>query len=199
MSVYFNRGDHSDKAILFGEPQFKLLPKDYKLEVMPRDFAELSYPAPFRASLRRSASERSVDPRLVLSLARQESRFQPQAKSGAAARGLMQFIPDTSNKIAAELGFAVFNQDQLYNPDTAFLFGSQYVKDLATLFPDNPYAIAASYNGGEDNIQRWRERAKSDDVDRLVIELGYQQTKDYVYKVMSNYWAYQAIYSQDLH
>ena len=198
LSVYLNRGDHADKAILFGEPAVKALPKDYKFELLPRDFAELSYPAPYRASLRHSASERNVDPRLVLALARQESRFQPQAKSAAAARGLMQFIPDTSNKIASELGYAVFNQDQLYNPDTAFLFGSQYVKDLAALFPDNPYAIAASYNGGEDNVQRWRDRGKSEDIDRLMIEISFTQSKDYVYKVMSNYWAYQAIYSQDL-
>jgi soluble lytic murein transglycosylase len=199
LSVYLNRGDHADKAILFGEPAVKALPKDYRFELLPRDFAELSYPAPYRASLRRSASERNIDPRLVLALARQESRFQPQAKSVAAARGLMQFIPDTSNKIAAELGYAVFDQDQLYNPDTAFLFGAQYVKDLNTLFPDNPYAIAASYNGGEDNVQRWRDRGKSDDIDRLIIEISFSQTKDYIYKVMSNYWAYQAIYSQDLH
>jgi soluble lytic murein transglycosylase len=198
MSVYLNRGDHADKAILFGEPAVKALPKDYRFELLPRDFAELSYPAPFRASLRRSATERNIDPRMVLALARQESRFQTQAKSIAAARGLMQFIPDTSNKIAAELGYGVFDQDQLYNPDVAFLFGSRYVKDLVTLFPDNPYAVAASYNGGEDNIQRWRDRAKSDDVDRLIIEIGFAQTKDYIYKVMSNYWAYQAIYTQDL-
>src|SRR5262249_12261725 len=198
LAVYYNRGDSADKAIAFGEPLFKSLPRDYHLELLPSDFAALNYPAPNRADLLRSAGERNVDPRLVLSLARQESRFKTQAKSGSAARGLMQFIPDTSNKIASELGLTDFRQDQLYNPDTAFLFGSQYVKDLLSMFPNNPYAVAASYNGGEDNIQRWRERSKSEDVDRLVIELGFDQTKDYVYKVMSNYWAYQAIYSSDL-
>jgi len=198
LAVYYNRGDSADKAISFGESLFKSLPRDYHLELLPSDFAALNYPAPNRADLLRSAGERNVDPRLVLSLARQESRFKAQAKSGSAARGLMQFIPDTSNKIAGELGLTDFRQDQLYNPDTAFLFGSQYVKDLLALFPNNPYAVAASYNGGEDNIQRWRERSKSEDVDRLVIELGFDQTKDYVYKVMSNYWAYQAIYSSDL-
>ncbi|HZS43998.1 MAG TPA: tetratricopeptide repeat protein [Blastocatellia bacterium] len=198
LAVYYNRGDRADRAITLGESLFKTLPRDYKLELLPRDFAALNYPAPNKADLLRSAGERGVDPRLVLSLARQESRFKAQAKSTSAARGMMQFITDTSNKIATELNLTDFKQDQLYDPNTAFLFGSQYVKDLLTLFPGNPYAVAASYNGGEDNVARWRERSKSEDVDRLVIELGYQQTKDYVYKVMSNYWAYQAIYSSDL-
>jgi soluble lytic murein transglycosylase len=197
-AVYFNRGERADRAIAFGEPLWKALPRDYHLEVLPRDFAELVYPAPYRQELRQATGERGVDPRFLLALARQESRFQPEVKSLAAARGLMQFIPETARKMAAELQVTDFTPDDLYDPATAVLFGAQYVKNLFRDFPDNPYAVAAAYNSGEDNVKRWRNRAKSEDVDRLVIDIGIRETKDYVHKVMANYWAYQAIYGRDL-
>jgi soluble lytic murein transglycosylase len=83
------------------------------------------YPVPYRESLLKHAPAKSVDPRFVLAIARQESRFQADAKSIAAARGMMQFIPATANQIAGQLKIANFVQDDLYNADTAILFGSQ--------------------------------------------------------------------------
>ena len=120
-------------------------------------------------------------------------------KSGAAARGLMQFIPETSNKIARALGIPRFDQDDLYEPDVAVRIGGRYLSDLFGMFPDNPYAVAASYNGGEDAVARWLKRAAAqDDPELFVAEISYKETKDYVYKVMNNYWAYQALYSTEL-
>jgi soluble lytic murein transglycosylase len=174
------------------------MPPDYVLEVAPRDLLELFYPVPYRDSLLKHASPRNVDPRFVLSIARQESRFQADAKSIAAARGMMQFISSTSNRIADELKLTNFDQDELYNPDTAILFGSQYLSNLFKLFPNQPQAVAGSYNGGEDNLARWIARSRSTEADRYVPEIGFSQTKDYVYKVLTNYWNYQRLYDAHL-
>jgi soluble lytic murein transglycosylase len=105
----------------------------------------------------------------------------------------MQFISSTADQIAAQVGARDFEQDDLYNPDTAILFGSQYMKNLFAEF-GSPQAVAASYNGSEDSVRRWRARAASDDVDRLVIEMAKRETKDYVFKVINFYNAYQAVY-----
>jgi soluble lytic murein transglycosylase len=129
---------------------------------------------------------------------RQESRFRPNVKSVAAARGLMQFIPDTSNKIAGELGRDRFDQNELYEPSTAILFGSQYIGNLFKLFPNQPDAVAASYNGGEDNMARWLGRSKSTDPGRYVPQIAYSQSKDYVWRVMANYRLYQLLYDERL-
>jgi soluble lytic murein transglycosylase len=129
---------------------------------------------------------------------RQESRFRADAKSASAARGLMQFIPATADTIAAQVGKRDFRQDELYNPATAILFGSQYLGNLFKLFDGMPQAVAASYNGGEDNVARWVARARSNDPDRYVPEIGFAQSKDYVYKVMSNYRVYQKLYDEEL-
>ncbi len=192
------KGDRVDRAAAFIEPVLRNLPSDFQIELLPREIAAILYPIPYRDALLKHASSRNVDPRFLLSVMRQESRFRPNVKSVAAARGLMQFIPDTSNKIAGELGRERFEQNELYYPPTAILFGSQYVANLFKLFPTQPDAVAASYNGGEDNVQRWLGRSKSNYAGRYVPEMGFAQSKDYVLRVMANYRMYQLLYDENL-
>jgi soluble lytic murein transglycosylase len=184
--------------VRFAEPVWKNVPADFVIEVASRDLIELLYPAPYRELLLEHAPSRNIDPRFVLSIARQESRYQTDAKSVAAARGMMQFIAATANDVAAELKLTNFNQDDLYDAGTAILFGSQYLSSLFKQFPDQPDAVAAAYNGGADNMARWRARSRSEEPDRYVAEIGYAQSKDYVYRVMTNFWNYQRLYDSQL-
>jgi soluble lytic murein transglycosylase-like protein len=198
IAVLSLRAGIPNRAVRFGEQIWKNMPADYVIELAPRELVELLYPAPFRESLLKHASSRNVDPRFILSIARQESRFQADAKSIAAARGMMQFIASTANEIATQVNLQNFNQDDLYNADTAILFGSQYLSNLYKQFPNQPQAVAGSYNGGADNLARWIARSRANDADRYVPEIGFSQTKDYVYKVMANYWTYQKLYDAQL-
>jgi soluble lytic murein transglycosylase len=198
LAVFYKRGEMANRAVAFIEPLWRNVPADYQIELMPREHAELLYPAPYADSLVKYALPRGVDPRFVLSIMRQESRYRADVKSVAAARGLMQFISTTSNQIARELGKENFRQDELYHPPTAILFGSQYLANLYKMFPDQPAAVAASYNGGEDNVRRWLLRSKSDLPDRYVPEIVFSQSKDYAYKVMANFRVYRAFYDENL-
>ena len=198
IAVLSLRAGNPNLAVRFAEQLWRSLPPDYLIDLAPRELLELLYPAPFRASLMQHAAGRNVDPRFVLAIARQESRFQADAKSVAAARGMMQFISATADQMAVQLKLQNFTQDDLYNPDTAILFGSQYLANLFQQFPDQPQAVAGSYNGGADNLARWIARSRSTEPDRYVPEIGFSQTKDYVYKVMSNYWTYQRLYDAQL-
>ncbi len=164
LAVYSNRGDHAQYAIAFAEPVFSSIPKDYLIELMPRDLAELMYPAPYRDALNRYAPRLGVDPRLVLALARQESRFNPSVKSPAAARGLLQFISETATKTANDEGIKDFELDDVYDPEIAVRLATRYTADLFKVFPNNPHAVAASYNTGDPNVERWIFRAQSNDV-----------------------------------
>jgi soluble lytic murein transglycosylase len=198
LAVLYKRGEEADHAVRFAEPIWKTMPEDFLLELAPREMTELFYPAPYRSPLLEYAPPRGVDPRFVLSIMRQESRFRPDAKSISAARGLMQFIPLTADVMAAQLNRKSFSQDELYSPRTAILFGSQYLGNLFKQFPGMPQAAAASYNGGEDNVARWTQRARTQDPDRYVMEIAYAQSKDYVYKVLANFRVYQALYTEQL-
>jgi soluble lytic murein transglycosylase len=193
----YRRGDMANRAASFIEPTWKV-PADYQMELIPDNVLQMLYPIPYVDALRKSAAPRDVDPRFLLSIMRQESRFRSDAKSYAAARGLMQFISSTADRIAGELGRDNFRQDELYDPSTAVLFGSQYVSDLQKFFPNQLPAVAASYNGGEDNMMRWLARSKTDLADRYIPEVGFSQSKDYVYRVMTNYRMYQMLYDEDL-
>ncbi|MGI8668277.1 MAG: transglycosylase SLT domain-containing protein, partial [Aridibacter sp.] len=197
LAVFYKRGEMANRAVSYAEPRWKKIPNDYQIELIPREFLELLYPKPYQASLNKYGKAEQVDPLFMLSIMRQESRFNADIKSAAAARGLMQFISDTSNKMANEMNIENFHQDDLYNPPTAIRFGSHYISNIFREFPNQPPAVAASYNGGEDRMLRWFKRANSLNPDRYVPEIVFTQTKDYVYKVMANYRIYQMLYEKN--
>lgn len=198
LATFYARGDQANNAVRYAEPIWKTVPADYQMELAPRGMVQLQYPTPYVESLMKEAPPRSVDPRFVLSIARLESRYRPDVKSYAAARGMMQFISATADQMAAEIPRPGFKQEDLYNPAIAIQFGSHYLSNLFKLFPNQPQAAAASYNAGEDNVARWVARARSTDPDRYVCEIAVAQPKDYVFKVLSDYRMYQMLYDEKL-
>lgn len=156
------------------------------------------YPVPYRQIIINAAKARQLDARFVLALIKQESVFRPLAKSPSGARGLLQLTIDAAQKYAAHAGMASVDESQLYQPETSIRLGSEYLAELATMFPNLPEAVAASYNGGEDNVVRWVRRAKQKDPGVFTSEIGFDETKDYVQKVMNNYRVYQQLYTADL-
>lgn len=156
------------------------------------------YPAPYRQAILAASKRRKIDPRFVLAIIRQESVFRPMAKSPAGARGLLQLTIDAAQKYAANAGFKSLSENQLYQPETSIQIGSEYLKELSDMFPNSLEAVAASYNGGEDNVARWVRRAKQKDPGVFTSEVGFDETKGYVQKVMNNYWVYRQLYNADL-
>ena len=156
------------------------------------------YPVRYRAAILSASKARKIDPRLILAIIRQESVFRPMAKSPAGARGLLQLTIDAAQKYATNAGVRGLMESQLYQPETSILIGSEYIKELFDLFPNMPEAVAASYNGGEDNVARWVKRARQKDPGVLTSEIGFDETKAYVQKVMNNYRVYKLLYKDDL-
>lgn len=160
--------------------------------------ASALYPAPYRQAMLKTARKNKLDPRFILAIIRQESAFRLQAKSAAGARGLLQLTIDVARKYAPEAGLNSLQESDLYRPETSIMVGGEYLADLARLFPSFFEAVAASYNGGEDNVARWVKRAKHRDPGVFTSEIGFDETKDYVQKVMANYRAYRELYTADL-
>jgi soluble lytic murein transglycosylase-like protein/TolA-binding protein len=160
--------------------------------------AAADFPAPFSDAVVRASKQQKLDPRFVLSIMRQESGFNPRAKSGAGARGLLQMTPDVAAKYAPQLKLSNLSEDDLYKPDVNLLVGTAYLAELSRMFPGLPEAVAASYNGGEDNVARWVARAVHKDHGVFTSEVGFTESKDYVNKVMASYRAYKILYTDDL-
>lgn len=157
-----------------------------------------AYPAPYRQTILNAAKARKIDPRFILALIRQESVFKPFAKSPAGARGLLQLTMDAAEKYAPGAGLNSLRENQLYQPDTSITVGAEYIEHLVQLFPQMLEPVAASYNGGEDNVARWLDRTKHKDPGLFTAEIGFDETKGYVQKVMTNYRVYRQLYTENL-
>lgn len=156
------------------------------------------FPAPYRFQLVKEASKRGLDPRLMLAIMKQESQFKVRARSPAAARGLLQLTIDAANKYGKRAGFTHVTEDMLYRPDVNIALGAEYLSELSRMFAGMPEAMAASYNGGEDNVARWLARSNRNDDGVFASEVGFSESKNYVFKVMSNYRAYKQLYDAKL-
>ena len=156
------------------------------------------YPAPYRFQVVSEARKRGLDPRLVLAIMKQESQFKPNAKSPSAARGLLQLTIDAAQRYAAPAGLKQVSDESLYQPAINIAVGSEYLGQLSRMFAGLPEAVAASYNGGEDNVARWLARSNQSDAGVFAAEVGFTETKGYVFKVMSYYRAYRQLYDSNL-
>jgi soluble lytic murein transglycosylase-like protein len=157
-----------------------------------------AYPAPFRFQVLSESKKRSVDPRLVLAIMKQESQFKPNAKSPSAARGLLQLTIDAAQKYGPRAGLKQVSDDSLYQPGTNIAIGTEYIAELSRMFAGLGEAVAASYNGGEDNVARWLGRTNQSDAGVFTAEIGFTESKNYVFKVMSFYRAYRQLYDSNL-
>ena len=161
------------------------------------DRTSADYPAAFASQVARESKKRGLDPRLVLALMKQESQFKPNAKSPAAARGLLQLTIDAAQKYSSRAGVKV-TDESLYQPAINIAVGSEYIAELSRMFAGLPEAIAASYNGGEDNVARWLGRSNQSDAGVFTAEVGFAESKGYIFKVMSYYRAYKQLYDSNL-
>lgn len=162
-------------------------------QALPKD-----YPVMFRIEILQYSKKHKIDPRFVLAIMKQESSFRTDVKSPSAARGLLQLVMDTALKYSKKAGFTSLQPDDLYNPRINIAIGCEYIADLKTEFGGLYEAIAASYNGGEDNARRWLNRSKPKDAAIFTSEVGFPETKNYVFKVMTNFRIYRELYDENL-
>ena len=136
----------------------------------------------------------TVDRALLFALMRQESRFEPTARSGAGARGLMQLMPATASYVADKLTTDMGRKPDLYEPETNVTLGQHYVRyllDQKGIENDLILTIAA-YNAGPGNLETWRKRLSQVKDPLLFIEsLPVRETRNFVEQVLTNYWIYQ--------
>ena len=154
----------------------------------------LSYPMAFEEYLQPYTEHWKLDPALPYAIMRQESAFQPGALSYANAYGLMQIIPPTGQEIATRIGFENFKTSDLNKPKINLFFGTFYLKHLLDMFDQDLIYAMAGYNAGPDAVSRWKEKAPRLERDEFVELIPYNQTRDYVKKVLTNYLHYKAIW-----
>jgi soluble lytic murein transglycosylase-like protein/lipopolysaccharide biosynthesis regulator YciM len=147
----------------------------------------LLYPAGYRKLICEAAGSHKIDPLWLHAIIWQESKYNPTARSGASARGLMQFIPETARAVAVSAGMPPVSVENLYDPAVSIQLGAAYWASLMQKLKSPEMALAA-YNGGPDNVQRWM--SKSSDPELFVSDIGFVETKRYVMLVFAARAAY---------
>lgn len=155
-----------------------------------RERRELLYPLGFWDEVRQQSAEKRIDPIWVVALVRQESMFDPDARSPADARGLMQLLPSTAQRVAGRDG-----ELDLTQPRLNIELGTEYLRILISRFDGDVLKALAAYNGGESAVDRWQQQFGSLAPDEFVESITYRETRDYVKRVAGNYRVYREIYS----
>jgi soluble lytic murein transglycosylase len=160
---------------------------------LSHDVAErVRYPRAYWDLFQPASSRLGLDPYLVLALARQESLFNPKATSSSNARGLMQLIPSTADKMAAQTGVDPGTM-RLYDPAINIKLGTTYLKNLFEMFHGDEFHAVAAYNGGENAVTKWLSKFHGAD-DEWVENIEYKETRDYVKKVIGGRREYLLLY-----
>lgn len=193
-SIALNRGNASKQSILAVEILMKSVPQDFVPDLLPETVRQLLYPRYFYGYITEDSKKYGADPTLVLSIMREESRFNPRAKSEAAARGLLQFIITTARDIGRDVGLVDVTADDLYDPRVIIRLGAKYIATLSKTFANDHYKTAGAYNAGPKQVALWSRLAPGPGDDFFLSSINFDETKDYVRKVMNSHKRYNEIY-----
>ncbi|KAA3611338.1 MAG: hypothetical protein D8M58_15340 [Calditrichaeota bacterium] len=151
------------------------------------------FPYYYDSYVHKYARNSKIEPELILALMKQESIFDFNAHSWANAYGLMQLIPATAREMANLKNVDLKEINQLFDPELNIKLGTHYLKQLSKRFKGKKEWVLAAYNAGPHRVKRWKKLPGSDQIDVFIENVEYSQTRDYVRKVMKNYWAYKLL------
>ena len=162
--------------------------------VQLHDFS-LRYLAPYREALRGHIQQQGLEEAWVYGLMRQESRFVTLAKSSAGASGLMQIMPATARWLARKLGMKDYRKPLARQMETNLTLGTYYMKTVLAWFDNSPVLASAAYNAGPSRVRQWRGDTPLEGA--IYAEtIPFDETRDYVKKVMSNTVYYAQLFGQ---
>lgn len=141
----------------------------------------------------------TVNPALVYAVARQESKFDPQAVSPAGARGLMQVMPSTADLVGRRSGEWSPGAIRLSDPGVNLAVGQRYLEMLLGQedIGGDLFRLTAAWNGGPNNVRKWESAGIGTDDPLLYIEtIPYGETRDFIERVLANYWIYRSRFGQ---
>src|SRR5690606_32877799 len=126
---------------------------------------------------------------------RQESGFDREIKSRAGAVGLMQIMPATGKAVAKQEGWPPFDPFRLTEAEVNVSLGTAYLRDLRKDYQGNEYWVLANYNAGPTPTRRWMGQAADRPLEEVIEDISYWETRDYVKKVMGNYFTYRILWN----
>lgn len=162
---------------------------DRAIAALGRAGARTAYPWRFplveRERIEQLGARHDVDPALVLGLMRAESAMQPDARSSAGARGLLQLMDGTARSVARRFGLPYRGPADLYDTSRNVMLGVAHLGELGVRFNGELSRVAAAYNAGPNAAARWQRERQGLPTDIWIETLPYFETRDYVPRVLA--------------
>lgn len=156
---------------------------------------ELLFPQPWTTLVKTASAKFDVQTELIYSIMRQESSFNPMARSPADAFGLMQLIPEMAKKAEQTAGIQIESHEDLYVPETNIPLGTAFVHDLLDRWHGSFIPTVASYNASEKAISGWVKSRYRGDALVFIEDVPYEETRNYIKLVMRNFIFYKRLNS----
>lgn len=160
-------------------------------------YRNIVYPRKYKDIVEQACEIYNVDPNLIYSVIKQESKFNESAVSHSGAKGLMQLMDATAQDMAENINSIDKDNLDIYDPHTNIFLGTKYISYLINHFDGNYYLAIVAYNAGMGNTKDWiaedyTEYSTFSDVYECV---EYTETKNYLNNVIKNYNYYTKLYN----
>jgi soluble lytic murein transglycosylase len=187
---------------------YDALPRTYR-NTLASGFERILFPLRYSETVKAHALKAELDPDLIFAIIRQESVFNPMARSPVGAHGLMQLMPATAKVEASRLSQSYVdkvtkvrlkreaqNKKNLLDPDTNLTIGIHHVRTLIAKY-GNPVYILSAYNASPSAAERWMSRIPTHDLLTFIERIPYKETRAYVKLVLRNYFYYKRWYGSN--
>ena len=161
-------------------------------DALPPALWTAAYPTGYIPTIQSYAGQ-GVDPYLVSAIIREESLYDPRAVSRTGAVGLMQVMPGTAQAVSRRLRLPEVEREELFNQDTNIRLGVGYLEQMLRQFSWNVLHAVAAYNAGPTAVSSWIAKYGGKDPDEFVEFIPYQETRQYVKRVLRSYREYHRL------
>jgi len=159
----------------------------------------LRFPMPYSDIFSELAGKYKIDTNWARAIARQESAYQPHARSRVGARGLMQLMPKTAQSTAKHHNIPYQDTSDLYQPKTNINLGVAYLAEMQKTFNNNQIYATAAYNAGPHRVKQWLKQRGTLPVDIWIETIPFNETRRYVMNVMAYHAVYRTLAGQPSH
>jgi soluble lytic murein transglycosylase len=151
----------------------------------------LRFPLAHHEAVQTYSRHSRISPEMIYAIIRQESSFHDDIVSPAGANGLMQLMPATARLVARRENIPYTHPKELFSPQKNIHLGSAYLSQLSKQYHQHPVLMAAAYNAGPSQVNRWLKNHLSNEMDIWIETLPWRETRNYLKNIFSFYAVYQ--------